>query len=79
MGDTCRSVCPHVHIGIDKGYADGKAVLISLRKFGCRVAPKPRTPPLVSPSLLGPHQPYSHFSSPVFGSPTLLTVSSSAL
>ena len=47
--------------------------------MGTVVLPCPGSSPLVSHSLLGPHQAYSHFSRPVVGSLTLVTRSSSTL
>lgn len=53
MGTMSSSVCMHVHIGIDKGYGDEEAVLVSLNKFGGSVASHAQGSPLwyLPPSL----------------------------
>ena len=60
-------------------YGEGPGAPTSLSKSGHRGPPCPGSSPLVSPSLLGPHQAYSHFSRPVVGSLTLVTASSRTL
>lgn len=42
MGSVCLSVCVHVHIGIDKGFGEEKAVLFSPYIWGAGLPPMPR-------------------------------------
>ena len=46
----------------DKVYGEGQGAPSSLSKSGTGGPQCPGSSPLVSPSLLGPHQAYSHFS-----------------
>ena len=72
-------VCMCVHTGGIRCMGRGRVLPPPWVSLGTVVLPCPGFFPLVSPSLLGPHQAYSHFSRPVVGSLTLVTRSSSTL
>ena len=78
MGHAFGSVHVWAHWR-DKVYGEGQGAPSSLSKSGTGGPQCPGSSPLVSPSLLGPHQAYSHFSRPVVGSLTLVTASSCSL
>ena len=78
MGHAFSSVHVWAHWR-NQVYGEGQGARTSLSKSGTGGLLCPGSSPLVSPSLLGSHQAYSHFLRPVVGSLTLVTASSCTL